>query len=680
MARKDVKKEVRYLNKDFSSFRNDLMDFAKVYFPNTYNDFNESSPGMMFIEMASYVGDVLSYYVDSAFKENLLAYAEEQNNIVRIAQSLGYKPKLSSPSMVNMDVFIVVPNDSSDILNPTPDVKYCPIILAGMELTPTNGTAIFTTLEDCDFRNPASPHNNVITTVYEKDADGNPTRWLLKKTGIKAQSGTKKSFSYTFGDPQKFITLEVPDGNVIEITNATDSDGNKWYETPYLAQDTIFAEAANSAAEDPELAQYADSAPYLLRLKKTSRRFITRINNLGNVEIRFGSGVSDSPDEEIIPNPDNVGSQLPGSAAKIDFSYDPSNFLYTRTYGSVPNNTTITFDYVTGVGVGSNVQANIIKDVSFVEFDLDEEALDLNTVNKIKGSLAVNNPDAATGGRGAETPEEIRMNALSHFATQNRAVTMEDYTTRVYSLPSKYGSVSKVYIVQDEQLNSADNNVVTSDNRGKAVKTDGGGTTSTKPKSNGTFGDGNVLNAGFVKPPIPDGRTNPGPARIPNPLALNFYTLGYDSDKRLIQLNDAVKENLKTYLSQYRLLTDAINIKNGYIINIGVRFQIATLRDYNKRDVVARCIERVKGFFDIDKWQINQPIVKADLIYEMSLVDGVQNVIDIEIFNKWDTDEGYSGNVYNIEEATRNEIVYPSADPSIFELKYYKKDIEGRSI
>ena len=674
MARQNIKKDVKYLNRDFASFRDSLMDYAKVYFPNTYNDFNESSPGMMFIEMASYVGDVLSYYVDSAFKENLLAYAEEQNNIIRIAQSLGYKPKLSSPAMVNLDVFCVVPNDSTDLLNPKPDFIYAPIVIAGMEVAPTTGETSFRTLEDVDFR------NNVISTVYEKDVDGNPTRWLLKKEDIKAQSGTVKFYTHTFGSPEKFTTIELPETNIVEIKNVEDGDGNKWYETPYLAQDTIFTDTANSAAEDPELAQYSDTAPYLLRLKKTARRFITRVNNLGRVEIRFGSGISDNPDEEIIPNPTNVGNQLAGAASAIDFSYDPSNFLYTRTYGSVPNNIQITFEYVTGIGIESNVPSNTVKDIQSVEFDLDEEAMDGNTVNAVKASLACNNPDAATGGRGIETPEEIRMNALAHFATQNRAVTMEDYTTRVYSLPSKYGSVAKVYIVQDEQLNSADLSVVTTDNTGKGVKKDGSGTESTKPKMNGTYGDGNVLNAGFVKPAIKDDRTNPGPAKVPNPLALNFYTLGYDSNGWLINLNPAIKENLKTYLSQYRLLTDAINVKNGYIVNIGVKFEISVLRDYSKREVVARCIDKVREFFDINKWQINQPIVKADLIYEMSLVDGVQNIVDVEIENKWNKDEGYAGNVYNMTEATRNEIIYPSADPMIFELKYWKKDIEGRSI
>ena len=673
MAKLDVKKEVRYLSKDFQGFRNDLIDFAKIYFPNSYNDFNESSPGMMFIEMAAYVGDVLSYYVDNQFKESLLAYAEEETNILRLAQTLGYQPKLTSPALVDLDVFIVLPSDLTDPLNPKPDMTYAPILSSGMGVSSTSGGSMFNTTEEVDFRNTGSAE----ISVYETNADGAPTRWLFKKK-VQAQAGITKTFDHTFTSPEKFVTLELPDRDVIEIISAIDSDGEVWYQTPYLAQDTMFVDTSNDSSNDPELAQYSDDAPFLLRLRKTSRRFVQRINNQGKVELRFGSGVSDNPDDEIIPSPSNVGSQLPGSPSKIDHSFDPSNFLYTRAYGSVPTNTTITFTYRTGGGIDSNVPQGDLKTVNSVTYNLaDETTLNSVAVDKVKTSLAVNNTEAATGGRGIESIEEIRMNAMAHFATQNRAVTKEDYITRVYSLPSKYGNVAKVYIVQDEQTNQADNSVVTTNNSGKGVKE--GGDTSSTPRQDGTYGDGNVVDAGFVNP-MKGLKTNMGPARIPNPLALNFYTLGYTSNKKLIKLNPAVQENLKQYLSQYRMLTDAVNIKDAYIINIGVDFQISVLKNYNKRDIVVRCIDRIKEFFDIDKWQINQPIVKGDLIYQMSLVEGVQNVIEVNITNKWDSDEGYSGNVYDMKEATRNEIIYPSADPSIFELKYFEKDIEGMSI
>ena len=108
MATKGVSKDVKYLNKDFSGFRDGLIEFAKTYFPNTYNDFNESDPGMMFIEMASYVGDTLSYYMDEQFKESMLAFAEEKKTIYEISQGYGYKPRQASPASVTFDVFQTV--------------------------------------------------------------------------------------------------------------------------------------------------------------------------------------------------------------------------------------------------------------------------------------------------------------------------------------------------------------------------------------------------------------------------------------------------------------------------------------------------------------------------------------------------------------------------------------------
>tara|TARA_B100000900_G_C20205666_1_gene563682 strand:- start:123 stop:635 length:513 start_codon:yes stop_codon:yes gene_type:complete len=166
--------------------------------------------------------------------------------------------------------------------------------------------------------------------------------------------------------------------------------------------------------------------------------------------------------------------------------------------------------------------------------------------------------------------------------------------------------------------------------------------------------------------------------------------LGYTSDRKLTQLNEAVKQNVKTYLSQYRILTDAINIKDAYVTNVGVRFGILVRRGFNKNEVLFRAIQAVKKHFEIKKWQINQPIVLNDIAYVISLVEGVISVVPpqdnnpnkniVVIENKHKVSEGYSGNIYDMDAATRDGIVYPSLDPSIFELKYPDIDIEGRVV
>ena len=319
----DVKKEVKYLNKDFAGFRNDLIEFAKTYFPNSYTDFNESSPGMLFIELASYVGDVLSYYMDNQFKESILAYAEETQTIYDIAQSLGYKPKITFPSFATLDVFQTVPAQGSAD-NTTPNMNYALTVKGNSRVRSESTGKTFRFLDDVNFKFSSS-FDPTTVSIFETSANV-PTKYLLKKR-VRAVSGEVNSETFTFGTAEKYnkVVLSVP--NVIEVISCTDSDGNTWYEVPFLAQDTVFDEIENSGANDSELVQFNDTAPYLLKLRKTPRRFTTFIRDDGRVEMRFGAGVSDNPDEEVVPNPDNVGSSLPGGVSKLDTAFDPSNFL-----------------------------------------------------------------------------------------------------------------------------------------------------------------------------------------------------------------------------------------------------------------------------------------------------------------------------------------------------------------
>ena len=632
-------KEIRYLNKDFTSFKDNLIEFTKIYFPKEYNDFNESSPGMMFIEMASYVGDVLSYYIDNQFKESLLAFAEEKRTVYNMAQSLGYKPKLSSPATTNVDVFQTVPALSSGAgasYTTKPDLRYSMVIKSGMEIAASTGVT-FITQEDCNFKFSSS-YDPLEISIYE--SSGNvPTTYLLKKS-VKASSGTIAVEYFTFNAAEKYKRIALANSNITEIISCTDSDGNDWYEVPFLAQDTVFEDMQNTEKNDDDLYQYADQAPYLLKLIKTSRRFTTFIREDGRTELRFGAGTSDSPDEEIIPNPDTVGSALPGSPSYLNTAFDPSNFLKTKAYGQAPSNTQLTITYRYGGGISHNVNSNTVRNIQSINVTTDQSGLTPSLVASTRASIAVNNPIPATGGRDAESIVEVKNNTLAYFQAQQRAVTKEDYITRIYALPTKYGNVAKCYIVQDTQLDS----------------------------KSGANAD----------------------SRVANPLALNLYTLGFDASKKLTNLNKAVKENIQTYLTQFRMVTDAVNIQNAYVINIGVKFNLLTKAGYNKDEVVLRAIQKVKEFFDIDKWQIGQPIVIADLAYQISLTDGVSAVVAPEennsdglpilIENKFLESGGYSGNLYDIKSATQDGVIYPSLDPSIFELKFPNVDVEGRVI
>ena len=607
-----VKKDVRYLNKDFAQFRQNLINFTKTYFPDTYGDFNESSPGMMFMEMASYVGDVLSFYTDTSFRESILSLAHERKNVMEMAQLFGYKPRNRTPATCTLSVYHLVSSIGSGA-NIEPDMRQALSVEAGMVVNSENNIE-FRTVEPIDFR--VDPE----ITVYDLDSNGDPVNYLLKKH-VQVVSGTVRTESFQFNDPK-------PYEKVVDIVSIVDTSNNTWREVDYLAQDTVFEDVLNIPFNDPSLSQFASSVPYILKLRKTPRRFITRTRDDNRVEIQFGSGISSDADEEIIPNPKNVGLGLEYLRRETLNNLDPSNFLYTSTYGLAPNNTSLTVTYTTGGGIGDNQTANTINNI--VSFNILNQSYNTLNFELIAETLAVTNEEPATGGNDFTDIEHIRQNAMASFAAQNRAITREDYISRIYAMPARFGAVEKAFVIGDTQI---------------------------------------------------DTRTTAYPAyTIQNPLALNVYILTYDENRNFTSANVALKENLRTYLSEYRMLTDALNIKDAFIINIAIDFEITVRPTYSNSETVLRCIERLKFLMSNERAQINGSIDMNAIKADLDRIEGVQTVNSLNITNVYSTAQGYSGNVYDITAATKNGIIYPSLDPCIFEVKYPNQDIKGRTI
>ena len=621
ISNKTQDKDVKYLGKDYNSFKNQLMDFAEVYFPNNFNDFSEGNPGMMFMEMAAYVGDVLSYYTDTQLKESLLLLAQEKENLFNMAYAMGYRPKVTDASSVDLEIFQLIPSTgvSGDY---QPDFNYCLQINPNSSFTSTEGPTFYINNE-VDFK-VSSSFDPTEISIYQYDSSNNPEYYLLKKS-TPSISGRIKEQTFTLGTAEQFKTLTLFDTNIISIESIKDSNGNEYYEVPYLAQDIIFQEVENIGTNDPDLLGFNNQTPYLLKIIKSARRFVTRFKANNQLDIQFGAGNSDKADEQIIPNPDNIGLGIKDGRSKLDTAYDPSNFLMTKAYGQVPSNTTLTVKYVVGGGINSNVNANTITGIDTL-FTSNNPNLNGPLLNFIKSSVAVNNIEAAKGGGDGDSTEEIRENTMAGFSTQQRTVTKEDYIIRTLSMPSKFGRVAKAYIVQDDQISPLSNEF----------------------------------------------------NRIRNPLALNLYVLGYDGNKNLSNLNQATKTNLQTYLEQYRMLTDAVNIKNAFVINFALDFEITTFKNYNNNEVILNCIAELQDYFNINKWQINQPIIPSEVENLLSGVKGVQSIEKLEFTNKSGTSLGYSQYKYDFIGATRKGVIYPSLDPSIFEIQNLNTDINGR--
>ena len=616
--------DIKYYNKDFTSLRQDLINYARTYFQNTYMDFSPSSPGNMFIEMAAYVGDVLSFYTDNQLQETLLLYAQERRNIIALAYALGYRPKVTTASTVVLDVYQQIPSTGAP--NYDPDYRYTFRIEQGSTVqSKSNPTITFITEELVDFGFSSSfdPTN---ITIYQYDGLGNPQFYLLKKQ-LKAYSGTIKTTDFTFSNPEQFPIVTINDSNIIQILGVTDSDGNQWYEVPYLAQDTVFDESLNTPINEPNYADEDDNARFMLRLKKVPRRFATRFEDDNNLSLEFGSGVTSSPDEIILPNPDNVGLGIIDGISKLNQAYDPSNFLYTNEYGIAPSNTTLTVQYVIGGGIETNLPSDDININSSINTFIDSYNLDGNLVTSMRNSIRFNNANPSSGGGPGETTEQIRLQALANFPTQNRNVTKADYLVRTLSMPAKFGYIAKAYVAQDY--------ITTNDTDRQ-----------------------NFINN--------------------NPLALSVYILSTDINDKITRATNAIKQNLKTYLAYHKIASDAILIKDAYYANIKVNFDITVSPAYNSQEVLTKAITELQNYFDIDKWSINQPIILSNIYNLIGTIKGVQSVVNVNIVNL--AGGNYSPYSYDIAAATKQGVIYPSVDPMIFEVRFPNTDIYGRVV
>jgi hypothetical protein len=617
-----LNRDIRYIDKDFNQFRDALVNYSKTYFPDTYNDFSETSTGMLFMEMASYVGDVLSFYLDNQIQETFIQKARQQENLYQMAYLLGYEPKVTTVATTMVDFYQQVPAklEGGEYV---PDYDYAMLIPENTQITSNTNSSIKFLIEDPIDFSASGSLNPTTVTVYQV-TNTNPTYYLLKKSR-KAISATINTKQFTFTSAKRFDTREINSSNIIGVLDCTDSNGNTWYEVPNMAQENVFDTIRNTNINDPTYDFEAD-APYLLRLKQVQRRFVTRFLNSGSLQIEFGAGSTKSNDEEIVPNPDNVGLGLPFERDQMTTAFSPLNFIFTNTYGIAPYNTTLNFRYLTGGGISSNVEANTLTILDDTNFTFINPNLS-NTVlaNQIFSSISSNNARAADGGQDGDTVEELRLNAVGNFQNQLRTVTKEDYLIRALSMPSNLGTVAKAFATP---VNVADK------------------------------------------------RNNPGEL----PTILDLYVLTYDVNGNLAVASNLLKQNLGTYLAEYRMINDSIKIKNAFIINIEVVFDIVVLPNYNNSETITKCISSLQSYFEIDRWQLNQPILMKDLFILLDKVEGVQTVKNVVVNNLTGDALGYSDFGYDIAGATIDNVIYPSIDPMIFEVKYPNSDIKGRVV
>ncbi len=632
---------VQYTSKDFSTIKKDLIEYTKSYFPDTYKDFNETSPGMMLIELSSYVGDVLSYYIDYNYKENLLSTATEKRNIRRLAEFLGYKAPNKTPSVVRLKVETTIDADGSG----EPLYGQAPSSIDnGLQIASNvDSEIVFETTDEIDFTASGSGDPVISAPIF--DSNGEASSYTLTRF-VRAISGKTKTKTFNITSPTKFLELDLGEDNLVEIISCVDGSGQNWYEVDYLAQDKILKQTHYT--DDPTRASAYDQGnanderstipiPYVAEYISSQRRFTTKFDEdtetykvcFGNGLFRFSnSGSNADPVEQsgVTINGSKL-SDVPG-ALGLSTGNNPN-------LGETPSNTSLTFTYRIGGGANSNVQAG-----------------ELSVINNtpVGVNITAVNEEPSSGGTDGQTVDEIRFNAGSFFASQLRCVTKEDYQSRILSLPQKFGSIAKCRV---ERL------------------------------------DGGALLINTLS-------YNQNKQLVQTP-QLVLQNIGiYINQFRMI--NDQIGFG-------FTLPDEDGTLFSGYVINFGVHFEVNYDRRFNSTEVKLNVIQAIKDFFKIEKMQFKQSINLNDLQYNILGLDGVIGIKKLKLFQDGNseyatgrqlyyykadgkvigTNSDY-GFRYNFDEADTgtneniHSIIRPSVTSAVFELRNPNQDIYGKVI
>ena len=587
---------IKYTSRDFNSIKQELVDYAKRYYSNTYKDFSEAGFGSLMLDTVAYVGDILSFYLDYSINESFLDTAIEYDNILRLGREMGFRFKGAPTSFGLASFYIIVPANAG---GSDPDSAYIPILKKGSQFSSVDGIQ-FTLNENINF---ADPDNELV--IAQVDAASNVTSYAIKAQGS-VISGETIQEKHSVGDFQKFLQIELGGSDISEILSVIDSVGNEYYEVDYLSQDVIYKSILN---RDSNKTVTTDT----MRPFSVPRRFTAeKIEN--STLLQFGFGSENDTTTDALVDPSKVVLDVHGKDYITAASFDPSNLLGSDKFGIAPANTTLTVVYRQNSVDSVNVSAGGLTNVLGPIFDFDNlTSLASDTVNSVVSSLEVNNEEPILGDISLPSIAELKERIYNVYAAQNRAVTALDYKSLCYSMPTKFGSIKRVSVVKD-----------------------------------------------------------PGSLKR----NLNIYVISEDNNGNLITANSAIKENLKQWLNQGRMINDTIDILDGKIVNIGIEFDVVSNLESNRFDVLNNAIVALSLLLQ-KKFDIGEPFYYADIYNELNKLPGVVDTTRVKVVQK--TGLNYSSNVhFDIEDNTSADgrhIIVP--DNAILEIKYPDMDIKG---
>ena len=589
-------KAVNYTSRDFSAIKADLISYAKRYYPESYKDFNEAGFGALVLDSVAYVGDILSFYLDYQVNESFLDSALEYDNVLRLARQLGWKFTDSSTSVGTAQFYVTVPSDASG----APDTTYYPTLRVGSQFVSVDGK-MFTLTEDVYFG--ATGNEVIITTVNA--TTNSPIEFAVKASG-KVISGRTERETKTIGAYQNFLKIPLASPSITEVISVIDSEGHRYYEVDHLAQEIIYKAVRNNNAD-------RNSVPSILKAVPVARRF-TLERTRGGAFLQFGYGSDTELTNESVIDPNKITLQLHGRDYTTEKEFDPTNLTQTDKFGIAPANTILTIQYRVNDASDVNIASNTLTTVStpILEFD-NQGALSFVKRTSVVGSLEVNNEEPILGDVSLPSADEIKQRVFSYYATQNRAVTTQDYQALTYAMPPSFGAVKKCTILRD--FDSFKRN-------------------------------------------------------------LNMYVLSENDDGFLVTTNTTIKQNLKTWLSRYKIINDTIDILDAYVVNFGVEFTIITDFDKNKYNALAAANIRLRNYFGGLTYDIGEQIYIGDIYKELQRVPNVIDVLDVKFVEK--TGTPYSNFNFDMNAHLSNDGRYINAEKnSVFEIKFPNIDIQG---
>jgi hypothetical protein len=583
---------IDYTGNDFDSIKKNLINYAKKYYPNTSKDFNEASFGALMTDLVSYVGDSLSFYLDYNANESFLATSLEYENVVMHANQMGYKHSTTRSSVGKIDLYIPIPANTT---YSAPDTNYLPRIRAGASFS-TPGGNIFTLIEDVNFLSQDSEY-----VGDELSADGSKIAYYIVKKSARVISGENRQTTMEVGDFQRFLKLKIPASNISEVVSVVDTNGNEYYEVDYLSQNVVYRPVVNRDASTQ-----TGSAQSIVKPFPVPRRFVVERNGR-NVFLVFGYGSESEIKKEKVADPSEIVLDILGKNYVSNVTFDPSKLLTTEKFGVSPINTSLTVTY--RINTEQNVNAAVGSVTTVVNPNIEfsnPQNLEAAKMQYIIRNMESFNEEPINGDISVPTTEEIKKRAYASFATQGRAVTLQDYVSATYAMPVNFGSVKRASIHRD------DNDLTRN---------------------------------------------------------MNMYIISEGPLGKLERSSSVLKQNLKTWLNSVKMVNDSVDILDATVLNLGIEFDVVGQKNVSTNQVFNAAKTELFDQLTVISPEIGEPFQITEIFRILKEVPEILDVVNIKVVNRaGSTYTNYSIDIDNYM-STEGRTLYVPKDV-IWELKY----------